>query len=65
MQAVHCPCGATVEAETDDELVTNVEQHISEKHPTSSASIRVSRSWPWHTPTSRSCAARSSRVTVP
>jgi predicted small metal-binding protein len=33
MQAVHCPCGATVEAETDDELVTNVEQHISEKHP--------------------------------
>jgi predicted small metal-binding protein len=33
MQAVHCPCGATVEAETDDELVTNVERHISEKHP--------------------------------
>ena len=33
MKAVHCPCGAVVEAETDDELVEGVEQHIQEKHP--------------------------------
>ena len=33
MHAVHCPCGATVQAETDDELVTGVEQHLTEKHP--------------------------------
>ena len=33
MKAVHCPCGATVEAETDDELVTGVEQHLTDAHP--------------------------------
>jgi hypothetical protein len=33
MKVVHCPCGTNVEAETDDELVTNVEEHISAEHP--------------------------------
>jgi len=33
MKAVHCPCGAVVEAETDDELVSKVEQHVEDKHP--------------------------------
>jgi predicted small metal-binding protein len=33
MQVVHCECGTDVSGETDDELVTNVEQHISEAHP--------------------------------
>jgi predicted small metal-binding protein len=33
MKVVHCPCGADVEAETDDELVTAVEEHISSAHP--------------------------------
>lgn len=30
---VHCECGADLQGETDDELVTNVESHIQEKHP--------------------------------
>ena len=30
---VDCPCGETVRGETDDELVSNVEQHIQDKHP--------------------------------
>lgn len=30
---IDCPCGATISGETDDELVTATEQHISEKHP--------------------------------
>ena len=30
---VNCPCGATVRGETDDELVTNVEAHVRDKHP--------------------------------
>ena len=33
MKVVHCPCGVNVEAETDDALVENVEQHLSEEHP--------------------------------
>jgi hypothetical protein len=33
MKAVHCPCGEVVEAETDDELVAGVEQHVQDKHP--------------------------------
>jgi predicted small metal-binding protein len=32
-QAVDCPCGVTVRGETDDELVTNVEQHVQSDHP--------------------------------
>ena len=30
---VDCPCGESVRGENDDELVANVEQHISDKHP--------------------------------
>ena len=32
-KVVHCECGFNVEAETEDELVTKVEQHVSESHP--------------------------------
>jgi predicted small metal-binding protein len=30
---VDCPCGETVQGENDDELVSNVEAHIQDKHP--------------------------------
>ena len=30
---VDCPCGETITGENDDELVTNVEQHIASDHP--------------------------------
>jgi predicted small metal-binding protein len=30
---VDCPCGVTLRGETDDELVTNVEQHVQSDHP--------------------------------
>ena len=30
---VDCPCGETVRGNSDDELVTNVEQHVQDKHP--------------------------------
>jgi predicted small metal-binding protein len=30
---VDCPCGETVRGDTDDELVSNVEQHIQSDHP--------------------------------
>jgi predicted small metal-binding protein len=33
MKVVHCPCGTDVEAETEDELVTKVENHVQESHP--------------------------------
>jgi len=32
-KAVDCPCGVTLRGETDDELVTNVEQHVLSDHP--------------------------------
>jgi len=32
-QVVHCPCGTDVTGESDDELVSNVEQHVQENHP--------------------------------
>lgn len=32
-QVVHCECGTDVEAETEDELVSKVEKHVSENHP--------------------------------
>ena len=32
-QKVECPCGQTIQGETDDELVTNVEQHVQSDHP--------------------------------
>jgi predicted small metal-binding protein len=30
---VDCPCGETMRGDTDDELVTNVEAHVRDKHP--------------------------------
>lgn len=30
---VDCPCGETVRGNDDDELVTNVEAHVRDKHP--------------------------------
>ena len=30
---INCECGYVVRGEDDDELVANVEQHISDKHP--------------------------------
>jgi predicted small metal-binding protein len=30
---VNCPCGETVQGNTDDELVSNVEAHMQDKHP--------------------------------
>ncbi len=33
MQVVHCPCGVDVEGESDDQLVENVEAHITSDHP--------------------------------
>jgi predicted small metal-binding protein len=32
-KVIHCECGADVQGESDDELVTNVEQHVKDKHP--------------------------------
>jgi len=33
MKVVHCACGKTVEAETDDELVEAVQAHVAADHP--------------------------------
>jgi predicted small metal-binding protein len=33
MSVVHCPCGQDIAGETDDELVTNVEEHVASDHP--------------------------------
>jgi predicted small metal-binding protein len=30
---VNCPCGVTVRGDTDDELVTNVNEHVQADHP--------------------------------
>jgi predicted small metal-binding protein len=32
-QFVHCECGATLEGETEDEVVAAVEEHVKENHP--------------------------------
>jgi predicted small metal-binding protein len=33
MMVVHCECGTDVEAESDDELVAKVEEHVQDEHP--------------------------------
>jgi hypothetical protein len=33
MKVVHCPCGKDVSGETDEQLVTNVQEHIASDHP--------------------------------
>lgn len=30
---VHCECGATVQGESDDEIVEAVQEHTTEAHP--------------------------------
>ena len=30
---VNCPCGEVFRGESDDELVSNVEAHIQDRHP--------------------------------
>jgi predicted small metal-binding protein len=30
---INCECGRVVKAETEDEIVAKVEQHVSEDHP--------------------------------
>jgi predicted small metal-binding protein len=30
---VNCPCGVTLRGDTDDELVTNVQDHVRQDHP--------------------------------
>ena len=32
-KVVHCECGTDVEAESEDELVTKVEEHVAKNHP--------------------------------
>ena len=32
-KTIDCPCGETVRGETDDELVSNAEAHMRERHP--------------------------------
>ena len=32
-QRVDCPCGETIRGESDEELVSNVEQHVQSDHP--------------------------------
>jgi len=32
-KVIHCECGHNVEAETEDELVAKVEEHVNEAHP--------------------------------
>jgi len=33
MKVVHCECGTDVKADSDDELVTAVEEHVQAQHP--------------------------------
>ena len=30
---INCECGRVITAQTEDEIVTKVEQHVSEDHP--------------------------------
>ena len=33
MKVVQCDCGANIRADSDDELVSKVEEHAQERHP--------------------------------
>ncbi|MDX6466806.1 MAG: hypothetical protein QOI27_1846 [Gaiellaceae bacterium] len=33
MKVVHCPCGTDVSGDTDEQLITNVQEHIASDHP--------------------------------
>jgi predicted small metal-binding protein len=32
-QVIHCECGTDIQADSDDELVGKVEEHVQERHP--------------------------------
>ena len=32
-KVLHCPCGTDLSGESDDELVSAVEQHVADEHP--------------------------------
>jgi predicted small metal-binding protein len=32
-KVINCECGAVIRGESDDELVTNAENHMAEAHP--------------------------------
>lgn len=32
-KVIHCECGKDVEADSDDDLVAKVEEHVAESHP--------------------------------
>jgi predicted small metal-binding protein len=36
---VNCPCGEVVKGNDDDELVSNVEAHVRDKHPEMAGSM--------------------------
>jgi predicted small metal-binding protein len=33
VKVVQCECGANIRADSDDELVSRVEEHVQERHP--------------------------------
>lgn len=33
MPSLRCPCDTTLRADTDDELVTKVQEHLAAEHP--------------------------------
>jgi hypothetical protein len=33
MKVIDCPCGETLEAEDEDGIVAEVEEHVADKHP--------------------------------
>ena len=47
-KVVHCECGTDVEAESDDELVTKVEEHVAESHPDLVGKLILIASAPFH-----------------
>ena len=32
-RVIHCECGQVVQADTDDDLVASVEEHVARDHP--------------------------------
>jgi predicted small metal-binding protein len=38
-KVVHCQCGTDIQAESDDDLVARVEDHVAESHPEMAGSM--------------------------
>ena len=38
-QVIDCPCGKTMRAESDDDLVAQVKEHVQEDHPDMAGSM--------------------------